>query len=179
MGYDQSVLSAEFLAHEVMPRVRGRRPEARLAIVGRQPSPRVRRLDELAGVQVEADVPDMTDWLSRGGLYACPMVAGTGIKNRLLEAMANGVPCVASSLALRGLETQPGRELLLADGAREFADALVALLEDPARGAALGRAGRDYVARQHSWASVASSHEQLYGEVISEARGRTMAGARA
>ncbi|HVD09152.1 MAG TPA: glycosyltransferase, partial [Gaiellaceae bacterium] len=93
MSYAPNVSAAELLAKRVYPRVRAARPSARLAIVGRSPAPRVSALAG-PGVEVTGEVPDIRPWLTSSRVYACPMVSGTGIKNKLLEAMASGLPCV-------------------------------------------------------------------------------------
>ena len=94
MRHAPNVAAAEFLARSILPMVRAARPSARLALVGRNPSPQVQALAELDGVDVTGVVPDMRAWLVGSAVYACPMVSGTGIKNKLLEAMPAG--CRAS-----------------------------------------------------------------------------------
>ena len=88
------------LAERVLPRVRAAVPDTELTLAGRAPG---RRLRELDGVRVVADVPDLRPYLWSAAVYACPMDSGTGIKNKLLEAMAAQAPCVATPLACQGL----------------------------------------------------------------------------
>jgi glycosyltransferase involved in cell wall biosynthesis len=102
MRYPPNVSGAEFLARNVMPRVRAAWPGARLCIVGRDPAERVRALALADEVDVVGEVPDLGPWLATSRVYACPMVSGTGIKNKLLEAMSCGLPCVVTPLALQG-----------------------------------------------------------------------------
>ena len=113
MSYAPNATASEFLARRVLPRVGQAIPAARLALVGRNPGPKVRALGSLPGVEVVGEVPEMRPWLSRAGAYACPMLSGTGIKNKLLEAMANGLPCVATPLALQGLSVTREKEVLV------------------------------------------------------------------
>jgi glycosyltransferase involved in cell wall biosynthesis len=167
MSYAPNVTAAEFLAHEVLPRVRSSVPAARLALVGRDPHPSVRTIEaEVPGVEVVGEVPEMRPWLSRAGAYACPMLTGTGIKNKLLEAMANGLPCVATPLALRGIAVSPGHDLLTGSTAEELATQLVRVLQDPALADRVGEAGHDCVRARHTWASVAQRYEQVYREIV-------------
>jgi glycosyltransferase involved in cell wall biosynthesis len=170
MSYPPNVTAAEFLAHEVLPRVRRSVPAARLALVGRDPHPAVLHIEaEVDGVEVVGEVPDMRPWLSRAGAYACPMLSGTGIKNKLLEAMANGLPCVATPLALQGLASRPGHEVLTGATAEELAAHLVRVLQDAELANGIGAAGRDYVRSAHTWSSVAQRYERVYQEVVSGA----------
>jgi glycosyltransferase involved in cell wall biosynthesis len=166
MSYPPNITAAEFLARRVMPRVRAVRPCARLAIVGRAPAESVRALDGLNGTDVIGEVPDMTTWLNRGRVYACPMLSGTGIKNKLLEALSTGVPAVVNPRALGGLSVTPGHELLVGEDQDELASHIVKVLADDNAAKALSRAGRDYVLANHSWKAVGRAYEQVYAEAL-------------
>jgi polysaccharide biosynthesis protein PslH len=166
MGWAANVTAARSLAVEVLPRVRARRPNAHLSLVGRGPRPEVLALGRLDGVLVTGEVPDVMPWLWRAQVYACPMLSGTGIKNKLLEALACGSPCVATPLSCQGTELRHDRDLLVAADPDGTADAIVRLLEDGSLRARLGRAGRQYVVDRHSWASVARAFERVYGEAL-------------
>lgn len=168
MQWRPNVAAAAFLAREVFPLVRERRPDARLALVGRRPAAEVRALATLEGVVVTGTVPDVRDWLWRAQVFACPMVTGTGIKNKLLEALACEVPCVATPLACQGIGVASGRDLLLGSTAEEVAEGIVRLLEDRALGASLSAAGRDYVVEHHSWQAVARAYERLLQAAIAD-----------
>jgi glycosyltransferase involved in cell wall biosynthesis len=165
MSYAPNVLAADFLAREVFPLVRAARPGARLAIVGRAPAPRVRALAELGGVEVTGEVEDLRPWLAGSGVYVCPMISGTGIKNKLLEAMACAAGCVATPLALQGLRATAGRELLVGTTAQELADGLLRVLGDDECRERLGHAARRYVLREHDWGSVAHAYHDVYREL--------------
>ena len=165
MSYAPNVLAADFLARLVFPLVRAAQPAARLAIVGRAPAPRVQALAELEGVDVTGEVQDLRPWLVGSGAYACPMISGTGIKNKLLEAMACAAGCVATPLALQGLRVTPGQELLVGKTAEELADGLLRVLEDDECRASLGRAAREYVLSEHDWRSVARAYQDVYREL--------------
>ncbi len=162
MSYAANVAAAETLARKVLPIVRRDHPDAHLVIIGRQPNSRVQALAELEGVEVTGEVDEMEPWLSSGSVYVCPMVSGTGIKNKLLEAMANGIACVATPLAVQGMEVADGRDLLLGDSEQELAQRVGDLLDDSELTRRLGVAARDYVADHHSWRAVARAYEGVY-----------------
>jgi glycosyltransferase involved in cell wall biosynthesis len=153
------------LVRRILPRVRERVPGAGVDLVGRAPGPAVRALAAEPGVRVAADVPDLRPWLWAAPVYACPMVSGTGIKNKLLEAMAAGAPAVATPLACQGLAVRDGEHLRIADGDDGFAAALAELLTDPAAGARLAGAARAYVTARHDWDAVAGAYKTLYEEI--------------
>ena len=165
MDYEPNVRAAELLVDEVLPLVRAEHPEAHVVVVGRSPSKRVRAL-EGPHVTVTGEVDEVGPWVSSASVYVCPMVTGTGMKNKLLEAMAFGRACVVTSLALRGLSAEPGRDLLLGDGAPELAVSVSALLADPARREALGASARQYVVEHHSWAAVTAEYDAVLSRAL-------------
>jgi glycosyltransferase involved in cell wall biosynthesis len=171
MNYAPNVRAVEFLAREVLPRVRGQRPEAQLVIVGRDPAPRVLDLEALDGVRVTGEVEDIREWLASSRVWAGPFLDGTGIKTKLLEAMAADLPCVVTPLGHRGLDdVTSGDQLLAASTAEELAAHLLALLADDELARRIGRSGGEYVRPRYDWEAVGRAYDRLYGEVLAEHR---------
>jgi polysaccharide biosynthesis protein PslH len=168
LDYAPNIAAADFLIRRVWPRVHAARPDARLTIVGRDPLPELRTLAASAGVEVTGGVPDVRPWLTGSRVYACPMRNGTGSKNKVLEAMACGLPCVLTPLASRGIGGTPGAHMLEADTEEEFAAAVVRVLDDDDLAARIGAGGRSFVEEEHDWAAVARIHERLYEEIAGE-----------
>ena len=125
-------------------------PGAQLLLVGREPAPAVRAL---AGenVHVTGTVPDVTPYLARSRVVVAPLRAGGGTRLKILEALDTGRPVVATSVGCEGMDDLVGRGVVVADTAPALADAIATLLVDPARASALGRAGHDAVAADHTW----------------------------
>ncbi|MGH2427405.1 MAG: glycosyltransferase family 4 protein [Candidatus Limnocylindria bacterium] len=167
MAYAPNIVAAEFLARQVLPRVRAVRPQAHLAIVGRDPAPRVEALGSLPGVTVTGGVDDMRSWLTGSQVWAGPFLSGTGIKTKLLEAMATDLPCVVTPLGGRGLDLSSG-SFMVGSTEEELATLLVKVLEDDEHARSLGRAGGDYVRSRYDWPVVGRAFERLYEDVIAE-----------
>jgi glycosyltransferase involved in cell wall biosynthesis len=165
MNYPPNIVAARFLARRVFPRVRAVQPNAHLVIVGRDPDPDVVALAALDGVEVTGEVSDIRPWLRGSRVFVCPMLSGTGIKNKLLEAMASELPCVATPLALQGLAVRRGVQVLVGESEDELAGHIVKVLTDDPLAQRLGRAARAYVRATHSWRSFAQAHETVYREV--------------
>lgn len=151
----------------VWPAVRQRRRGATFAIVGRSPPPAVSKLAEEPGVEVFASVPDVRPYLAEAAAVLVPLHVGGGTRLKIFAAMAMGKAVVSTSLGAEGLPVEHGRDILIADGNADFADAVVALLESPHRQAAIGEAARQLVRRRFGTEGVARQFEQVCAGVLS------------
>jgi glycosyltransferase involved in cell wall biosynthesis len=145
-----------------MPAVWARRPDARVTIVGKDPSREVQSLSADPRVRVTGTVDHLPPYLQRAAIAVAPIAYGAGIQNKVLEAMACGTPVVASAQAIRALEARPGDDLLAAETSAEFSQAILRLLEDAGERQRLGQAGRRYVETYHRWSTAAGQLEKLY-----------------
>ena len=116
----------------------------------RDPAPAVRALAG-GNVQVTGTVADVTPYLAQARVVVAPLRAGGGTRLKIMEALDVGRPVVATSVGCEGMEDLVGRGVVVADTAAGLAEAIAGLLVDPARASALGRAGHDAVAADHTW----------------------------
>lgn len=151
MDYWPNVDAVQWFANEVLPQLRARFADLRFYIVGARPTQAVRDLEKLPGVTVTGTVPDVRPYIAYAQTAVAPLRIARGIQNKVLEAMAMATPVVVSPQALEGIEAEPGAELVLADGAAAFVEAVSGMLH--ARRDAMGRAARARVERQYSWPS--------------------------
>jgi polysaccharide biosynthesis protein PslH len=143
--------AALYFSRSIWPLLRERRPELELEIVGSRPPRSVKRLDGKNNVRVVASVHDVRPYLGRAWVALCPVRAQAGIQNKILEAMALGVPVVATRICCRGLAIEPGKHLLVADAPEEFASAVELLVDNHTVRVTLIQAGRKYVEQHHNW----------------------------
>jgi polysaccharide biosynthesis protein PslH len=154
---------------EVMPLIRARRPTARLSVVGAAPSRGIRALNGVDGVSVTGTVKDVRPFVQRAALTVAPLVIARGTQNKILESMASGVPVVASPAAARGVDAEPGRQLLVAESASEYAAAVLQLLENPEARRRFAEAGRSRVLSNHSWPASMRRLDELVTRCVSDA----------
>ena len=162
MGYEPNVDGALWFAQNVWPLVRAAHPDARWQIVGARPSPAVRALAELDGVTVTGAVDDVAAYLRRGTIAVAPIRSGSGIQNKVLEALATGTPTVTTRLANRAIGAVDGLHLLEADEAEETVRAIRRLLDDAALRVSLGREGAAFVRERFTWEAHVAALERIY-----------------
>jgi glycosyltransferase involved in cell wall biosynthesis len=146
-------------------------PGARASIVGPgAPAP----LRALAGRDVEITgwVDDVRPALARATCLVAPIRQGAGMRNKLLEALAAGVPVVATPLACDGIAVTPGEDALLGTTPGDLAAAAVRVIRDAGLRARLAHGGRRLVEEAYTWGHVAAAYEALYAEVAGGARAR-------
>jgi sugar transferase (PEP-CTERM/EpsH1 system associated) len=136
----------------VLPLLRERRPSIKLTIVGADPSPAVKKLGKLPGVTVTGSVPDVRPYVRRSALMVAPLNIARGTQNKILEAMAMGVPVVTSAIAAGGVDAIAQEHFLVAKTYSDYSAAVLRILDDPTERERLALAGRDRVLRHHAWA---------------------------
>jgi sugar transferase (PEP-CTERM/EpsH1 system associated) len=151
MDYFPNVDGVRWFCREVLPRVQERFPGATLTICGARPVRAVTELGRLRGVTVTGGVPDVRPYLSAAGVCVVPLRLARGVQNKLLQAMAMGLPTVATSAAFGGINGAPGEELLIADDPDSFAACVVRLLADEALRDLVGRSARAAAERNYRW----------------------------
>jgi glycosyltransferase involved in cell wall biosynthesis len=155
-----------FLA-EVWPAIRSARPDVRFFAVGQDPPRELLALAERdPQIVVTGYVKDIREYISQAAVYVVPLRVGGGTRLKVLDAMAMGKAMVSTSLGCEGIAVTSGEHLIVADAPPAFADATLALLADPQRRLALGRAARGLVEREYAWPVVGRQLLDGYQEAI-------------
>jgi len=157
-----------YFVESIMPLVRTERPDFHLTLIGKDPPPELQALgdDPGSGVIVAGLVDDTRPYLQGSALFICPLRSGSGTRFKLLESLACGCPVVSTSIGCEGLGAVDGEHMLIRDTPQDFADAVLNILNDPARGEAIGQQGRAWVVRQHAWTHSATLLRDAYDKLI-------------
>ncbi len=166
MDYFPNQQAVLMFCEQVLPAIRARRPRTRMRVVGAAPSRAIRALHGIDGVEVTGTVDDVRPYVHGSAMTVAPLRIARGTQNKILESMAMGVPVVASSMAVRGIDAVAPDHILAADAPEEFADAVVSLLEDPRRREQLSRSGRDRVLSHHSWRTALDRLDGLVADCL-------------
>lgn len=175
MDFAPNVDGIVSFCHDTLPRIREGCPDVKLFIVGKNPVAEVQALGELPGVTVTGFVDDVRPWVDRASVFVCPLRRGAGIKNKILQAWGMQKPVVATPVSCGGLKLEHDVNIVVAEEPARFARAVIDLLADAPRRAALGEAGRRTVLEHYSWASRAEAMEEILEQICAQAPAKVVA----
>jgi sugar transferase (PEP-CTERM/EpsH1 system associated) len=148
MGYHPNVQASKYLVNKILPLMN--KQDVKICLSGTSPSVEVQKL-ESEKVIVTGFVHDIRDYLAKAKIFVAPLFSGSGLQNKLLEAMAMGIPTITTSLANAALGAKPGQEILVCDDEEAFAKAIHQLLSDPEYAKEIGSKGRLYIQKNFNW----------------------------
>ena len=148
-----------YFCRDILPRIRQAEPEATLSIVGRTPTPAVKKLAEIPGVEVTGRVDDVRPHIAKGAVYVVPLRIGGGTRLKIFEAMSMARAVVSTTVGAEGLPVTTGRDIDIADEPARFAHAVVRLMRDGEARRALEAAARRLVVERYDWSAVAVDFE--------------------
>jgi glycosyltransferase involved in cell wall biosynthesis len=148
LDYRPNAEGLAWMADEVMPRLRALAPGIEVTAAGSNASTELVRKAEAAGIRVAGQVPDARAFMTGSGVMAVPLLSGSGVRVKIVEAMSLGVPVVSTAVGAEGLGVESGREIVIADGADAFAAALARVEQDEALRRRLAASSRAFVERE-------------------------------
>lgn len=166
MSYHANVNMALFAIQEIMPLVWKENQNIQLWVVGKDPPSSIQQYSANPKIKITGTVPEILPYLQKATIALAPLNYGAGVQNKVLEAMACGIPVIASPLAVSALNVLNGREVLVANNPNNYADYILNLISNPQMGYQIGNAGREYVEREHSWKLIGQKLENFYQESI-------------
>lgn len=164
LHYPPNADGIRWFLKEVFPRVRQSVPDARLTVIGKNPPAdfldlAVRYPD---AINVTGYVPDLIPYLEESSLMVVPVRAGGGMRVRILEALAYGMPVVTTMVGLEGIQAEPGKDVLVANTPADFADSVIRLLRDGALQHQLATNGRRLAENKYDWRVTLTGLDEIY-----------------
>lgn len=166
MAYAPNVDAVQFFAQQCLPQIRAKLSDTRFIIAGSPVAPAVQALAKLDGVDVLGRVEEMAPHIASAWIAAIPIGTARGVQNKVLEALACGLPVVASSGAATGITDEPHEALIVADTKDDIIEACLTLLRDPQRRHDLGTAARSFALSDLGWAKTYQQLDGLLEEVL-------------
>jgi len=166
MDYRANIDAVVWFAREVFPVIRARIPNARFFVVGTKPAAAVKALESNPGITVTGAVEDVRPYLAHASLSVAPMRIARGVQNKVLEALSMGIPLVATTAAMEGLEPWPEGTVRVVDDAQSFANDVVEILTDASRPVHVPKI-RQWLADYYSW----PRNLAMMAELLEEAGG--------
>lgn len=160
MAYPPNVNAAEFLAKEILPLVHQQMPDVKLVLAGAEPTAVVQALKS-DHIHVTGWVDDIRSCYAGAKIFIAPMRIGTGLQNKLLEAMSMKIPSITSTLASEALQATPDLEIKIGQTAEDFAGHIVYLLQHPDKATKMAEKAYDFVHKHYNWDAATQKLENL------------------
>lgn len=170
MSYVPNVDAVSFFTDQVLPIIQNHHPDIEFYIVGKSPSRKVQQLSDKEGVVVTGFVDNPYKYIYNTSIFVAPIRYGSGLQNKIIEAMALGKPVVTTSKGLEGIEATPGKHLVVADTADEFAHSINQLLNNPDRRSALGTAAQQLISEKYTWEKIGPKFETIVNQALDKSR---------
>lgn len=161
MDYFPNIDAVKHFCDDILPLVRQEAPDARFYIVGRNPTREVLALGRVQNVTVTGSVPDVRPYLQSATVSVAPLRIARGVQNKVLEAMAMGVPVVGTTKAFQGIQATEGDGIRCADEPALFAKEIAILLKDPDERQRRAIQARKFVERVHRWETQFAALEEI------------------
>ncbi|MEM9773156.1 MAG: glycosyltransferase [Chloroflexota bacterium] len=166
MSYHANVTMVLNLVDKIMPKVWEKVPETKLYVVGKDPSPEILEAGKKPNIVVTGTVDDMRPYLHKATVAVAPVVYGAGIQNKVLEAMACGVPVITTPQSAQAITAVPNEEFCIADIPDEFASKTIELIDNPVVAGRIGEAGHQFLRKNHDWLAITGRLEEIYDGII-------------
>ena len=174
--HDPNRVAMDWFVRSVLPLILQRQPAARLVVAGSDPPPAHTYADYSANLDMLGYVEDVRDPLARCAVFVCPILSGSGVRVKLLEAFAAGIPVVSTEVGAEGLASRDGEICALADDPAGFAERVLTLLESPEKASAMAHRARAEVVANWDMAAITRKLVAGYGDLVRQKRAATSSG---
>lgn len=166
MGYSPNISAILWFVEKCFSKIQMAIPNASLIIAGGNPSSEIHNLARVRGIKVTGFVDSMPDAINQASVAIAPMLSGSGMQFKILEAMACGLPVVTTSLGLGSIKAKKDEEIVMAETPNDFATAVISILLNNDLANNIGTRAREFVMKNHSWLSSAMQVDELYHTVL-------------
>lgn len=160
MSYPPNVAAVELIAKKILPIIWKSKPDCTFLIAGAEPNAAVKALAS-GKITVTGWMDDIRSAYYEGRICLTPLNIGTGLQNKILEAMSMEIPCITSQLANNALKAAPDKEILIGESPDDYAQHVLRLLDDPDEGKRIGLAGKQHVVSNYHWESIIAKMELI------------------
>jgi glycosyltransferase involved in cell wall biosynthesis len=157
---------ALWFARQVWPRVHAQFPQARFTVVGKNPPPELNQLNGVDNIEVAGYVPDLDAILAETAVFIVPLRAGGGMRVKIVDGWSWGLPIVSTRIGAEGITLRNRENILIADSAETFGQAVMQVLSDPALAKTLRQNGRHWVEEKYDWSRVYTAWDQVYDKLL-------------
>ncbi|KXB07487.1 hypothetical protein AKJ52_00045 [candidate division MSBL1 archaeon SCGC-AAA382C18] len=165
MNTTKNVNSMLFFTSNIFPGIRKKFPNIKLYIVGKNPADNILDLDG-GSIRVTGKVEDIREYLGISSVFICPMWEGTGIKNKVLEAMSSKNPVVTTPVGAYGIKARKGKDLIISHSPKEFSEAVLELLKNKELRDRIGSNARNAIIQNHTWKKVGKKVSKLVRKLV-------------
>jgi glycosyltransferase involved in cell wall biosynthesis len=152
------------IVNEILPLVKKRFPNVKLTLAGANPTKAIQNLKS-DDIEIYSNVPEIVPYLQNAAVYVHPHYGGSGIQNKLLEAMCAECPVVTTSTGNQGIEANDGKEILISDTSEGIAEKVISLLSDKQLADTISNNAHEYIVRKHSWEAIYNQCDEIIAEV--------------
>jgi glycosyltransferase involved in cell wall biosynthesis len=168
--HDPNRVAMDWFARQVLPLILARQPQARVVLAGSDPPPAHAYADLAANLDMLGYVDDVRGPLARYAVFVCPILTGSGVRVKLLEAFAAGIPVVSTTVGAEGLAVTDGEICRLADSPEGFAERVLELWENPLEAADMARRARAEVEAHWDMQAITRKLVESYQKMVQEKR---------
>lgn len=168
MNFKPNIDACLYFLKHIWPLIKSKLPQVKFYIVGPNPPKKILRYPSKdKNIVVTGYVEDIREYIVKSKINICPMISGSGIKNKILESLSMGVPSVVTPIAAEGIpELKDYENVLIADTPQEFAKKVVLLFEDENLYKKLAYNGRKLVEEKYTWDKIVAKFYQIFDEII-------------
>jgi len=156
-----------YFSKDILPLIKKDIPDVKFHIIGINPPPKILKLNKDKNIIVKGPVEDLKYYLQNSACFVCPIRSGAGLQNKILEAMALGLPVITTSIGFEGIKAKEGEDLLVADEPEDFAEKIIRVIKGKSLRNSLSQSARKFIVERYNWKDIIKKLEDIFIKVRS------------